>query len=1268
MRLLAHDGSAVAGVPDQTTDASGYYRFDGVVPGYYVVSVQAANFNTGGALVGWSNSQGHVYAGLNQTDKRDNGVDAGSAATSGVRSTLLYIGPGQVSNEPDVTATGAGAHAAVGDASDNLTVDFGFKAPQSDYGDYALFGTAGSLVDQALRMGALVDIDAQSLSNATATTDDITGSDDEDGVNMPAVMTVGSNVQIPVTVTNTVGAAASLNAWIDFNNDGILGDAGEQVALNSTVNNGTSNTVRLVNVLVPSGAVTGVVGARFRLSSTTVTEPVGAAGYGEVEDHVVRLCPVITVTPGSLSAGVAYSAYTQGTAFLATGGTAPYVYTQSGTLPPGMSFNATTRAITGTPSAPGTYTFTITATDANSCPGSTTYNLVINCPAIAVAPASVAGGTVNAAYTQTFTATGGNGTYTWSVIGGSLPSGLILSPGGVLSGVPTMAGSSNFTVQARDGNGCLGSKAYAMTVVSLKVGNQVWSDLNNNGFKDSGEPGVSGVVVQLWKAGVNGVQENGGGDDVQVGVSTVTNASGVYGFVDVAPASGYYLRLPAPPPANAMSSAVAMTQDDGVDGDNNGVQIGGPGSAVRSPLFTLAPGTEPGSAVDGDDANGDQTLDFGLVQTVCVGNLVFKDVNNNGTYEAATDLPAAGVIVKLFNQGADPLSSLPVASMTTGSDGLYLFSVRPGGFFLYVAADQFVSGAPLYGTKPTKGRSDTAVPNIDDNDDQNALVTSKPMATGVRTGNFTLAIAAQPTAASGETGHQSTSDDSYDAQANLTVDLGFYPLSGASAPLAGVVRRDLAQAATAPLPGVEVALYEDANSNGSLDTPEMQAVQSVVTDDAGGYAFEAVLPGDYLVVQSVLPGAEATFDTDGGAADVTRVTLEGEGITGVDFHQALVEETFAQWQQKNPLPGSNAVHENPDDDLYDNLLEYALGTAADEGQATKRFYLEAGPGGRIDAVLVRGSTGHADVAYGLESSATGTTWTKVDAVPVATQNNDGTETLRFANVGGTQGFIRLKVALDADHNGTAEATAWSPVHAFHQHTFAAGTQTFSMPLLKAELYAGSAPPSLLSGQYAEALDASRVVVRPHWTVRELFPAASFTAGATSSEADRLLFFENGKYRVLWLLASNAGARWVADGDASLVDAGGTLVKPGEGLLVHKRVGSVTLPYVGQVRSWSFITSAKAGTQLVSSGYPVALSPAQRGMSTGFAIGSRVQLWKGDAAPGSTGYESFVLQVDGWRDESGVQATDTALFEPFRASFLTLPARIKRWAQPLPSLP
>jgi len=54
----------------------------------------------------------------------------------------------------------------------------------------ALFGTAGSLVDQALRMGALVDIrmpEARAMPPRRAMT--FTGSDDEDGVTMPQVMT-----------------------------------------------------------------------------------------------------------------------------------------------------------------------------------------------------------------------------------------------------------------------------------------------------------------------------------------------------------------------------------------------------------------------------------------------------------------------------------------------------------------------------------------------------------------------------------------------------------------------------------------------------------------------------------------------------------------------------------------------------------------------------------------------------------------------------------------------------------------------------------------------------------------------------------------------------------------------------------------------------------------------------------------------------------------------------------------------------------------------
>ena len=66
-------------------------------------------------------------------------------------------------------------------------------------------------------------------------------------------------------------------------------------------------------------------------------------------------------------------------------------------------------------------------------------------------------------------ATGGSGTYSFAVTSGSLPSGLSLntSTGGV-SGTPTTAGTSSFTITATDSKtaGLTGSQAYTLTVNS----------------------------------------------------------------------------------------------------------------------------------------------------------------------------------------------------------------------------------------------------------------------------------------------------------------------------------------------------------------------------------------------------------------------------------------------------------------------------------------------------------------------------------------------------------------------------------------------------------------------------------------------------------------------------------------------------------------------------------------------------------------------------------------------------------------------------------
>ena len=83
----------------------------------------------------------------------------------------------------------------------------------------------------------------------------------------------------------------------------------------------------------------------------------------------------------------------------ATGGTAPYTYSVVGSLPPGLTLNTTTGAITGEPTVPGDFSFEVAATDSSSPPLSGTtgpINIHIYSNVIVLSPTSVApGGTVS---------------------------------------------------------------------------------------------------------------------------------------------------------------------------------------------------------------------------------------------------------------------------------------------------------------------------------------------------------------------------------------------------------------------------------------------------------------------------------------------------------------------------------------------------------------------------------------------------------------------------------------------------------------------------------------------------------------------------------------------------------------------------------------------------------------------------------------------------------------------------------------------------------
>jgi hypothetical protein len=78
---------------------------------------------------------------------------------------------------------------------------------------------------------------------------------------------------------------AFANAWIDFNRNGVFGDAGEHVLQGRSVSGG----VQTINYALPSGLAAGETYARVRISTTADLGPTGLAPDGEVEDYVVEI-------------------------------------------------------------------------------------------------------------------------------------------------------------------------------------------------------------------------------------------------------------------------------------------------------------------------------------------------------------------------------------------------------------------------------------------------------------------------------------------------------------------------------------------------------------------------------------------------------------------------------------------------------------------------------------------------------------------------------------------------------------------------------------------------------------------------------------------------------------------------------------------------------------------------------------------------------------------------------------------------------------------
>ncbi len=162
----------------------------------------------------------------------------------------------------------------------------------TDFGDApASFGTlainsGASHIASGPKLGSVRDTETDGIPSPTADGDDLdppAGSDDEDGVTLEPVVPGQISAQWTVNVQDAP-KGAKLDAWVDFDGNGSW-SASERIADGLSVISGE-------NVLafdVPSASVTGLVAARFRLSTLGISTPTGIALDGEVEDYAIEI-------------------------------------------------------------------------------------------------------------------------------------------------------------------------------------------------------------------------------------------------------------------------------------------------------------------------------------------------------------------------------------------------------------------------------------------------------------------------------------------------------------------------------------------------------------------------------------------------------------------------------------------------------------------------------------------------------------------------------------------------------------------------------------------------------------------------------------------------------------------------------------------------------------------------------------------------------------------------------------------------------------------
>ncbi|RJL89216.1 autotransporter domain-containing protein [Xanthomonas vasicola] len=312
----------------------------------------------------------------------------------------------------------------------------------------------GATVSDGQGLGTIVNDDAQPALSI----DDVSVNEGNSGTTT-ATFTVSLSAASGQTVTVNYGTA-----------DGTATAGSDYVARSGTLSFAPGVTTQNVAITV-NGDTAVEPNETFSVGLSGVSNATIARATGT--GTILNDDAVVTISPASLPAATAGSAYSQ--TLTASGGTPGYTFVVSaGALPAGLTLNAS-GVLSGTPTASGSFNFTVTATD-NGAPtsGSRAYTLTVAGANVTLPATTLPAGTAGQAYSSAITpATGGIAPYSYALTAGALPAGITLnSSSGALSGTTTSVGGFSFTVTATDstsGTPSQGTRGYTLNIAAPTI-------------------------------------------------------------------------------------------------------------------------------------------------------------------------------------------------------------------------------------------------------------------------------------------------------------------------------------------------------------------------------------------------------------------------------------------------------------------------------------------------------------------------------------------------------------------------------------------------------------------------------------------------------------------------------------------------------------------------------------------------------------------------------------------------------------------------------